>query len=105
VFGEDELVRSFYGREEDGGVEKFDLIATVFHRVMVKNETLEVGAEQGALALKEGEDELEKKRKRKDEFVWGPWERIFSEVVLEGLDLKTKRVKTMTKTTLPGRIM
>ena len=70
MFGEDELVRSFYG---DGGVETFDLIATIFHRVRVKNETLEVGVEEGALVLKEGEDKLTKKKKAKEQLVWGPW--------------------------------
>jgi hypothetical protein len=102
VIGEEGLVRSFYGREEEGGVEKFDLIATIFHRVMVKNQTV-VGVEEGALMLKE-EGQGSQKDKDKDELVWGPWERIFSQVVLEGLNLRSKGVKTVAKVTLPGQI-
>jgi hypothetical protein len=102
VIGEEGLVRSFYGREQEGGVEKFDLIATIFHRVMVKNQTV-VSVEEGALVLTE-EKQSAQKEKDKDELVWGPWERIFSEVVLEGLDLRSKGVKTVAKVALPGKI-
>jgi hypothetical protein len=67
VIGEEGLVRSLYGREEDGGVEKFDLIATIFHRVMVKNQTA-VAVEEGALMSKE-EEEGPVKGTKKDELV------------------------------------
>jgi len=102
--GEEHLVRSFYGREKDGGVvEKFDLIATIYYRVMVRNETevvvggLEMGEEDGAWVVGSKDEE--------EKLVWGPWERIFSEVVLEGLTLRSKGVKTVAKVVLPGRIM
>jgi hypothetical protein len=51
------------------------------------------------------EEEGPAKGTKKDELVWGPWKRIFSTVVLEGLDMKSKRVKTVAKVTLPGRVM
>ena len=100
-------MRSFYGRERDGGVvEKFDLIATIYHRVMVRNGTERVEGnglgEEGALVVSSEEGE---KKGKEDEFIPGPWERIFSEIVLEGLSLKSKGVKTVVNVTLPGRIM
>jgi len=100
--GEQDLVRSFYGRQEDGGVvDKFDLVATIYHRVVVWNGTV-VGVREGLEedrknGLEEGDEEGEE--------VWGPFERIFSEVVMEGLSLKAKGVKTVAKVVLPGRIM
>ncbi|KAL7414805.1 hypothetical protein BDY24DRAFT_384636 [Mrakia frigida] len=108
--GESNLVRSFYGEAKDGGVDHFDLIASIYHRVMVKNETevvagLELEGEEGALTVVSEEDKGLKKEEEERELVWGPWERIFSEVVLEGLTLKSKGVKTVAKITIPGRLL
>ncbi|KAL7414855.1 hypothetical protein BDY24DRAFT_440313 [Mrakia frigida] len=109
--GESNLVRSFYGEAKDGGVNHFDLIASIYHRVMVKNETevaagLELEGEEGALTVVVSEEDKGlKKEEEERELVWGPWERIFSEVVLEGLTLKSKGVKTVAKITIPGRLL
>ena len=111
--GEDKLVRSFFSpwRAGDGGVETFDLIVTIYYRVMVRNETMVAGG-KGALGVvgsleEEGtkKEEEEDEEDEEDEFVWGPWERIHSECVLGGMDMSLKRVKAVTKVVLPGRIM
>jgi len=106
--GESNLVRSFYGEAKDGGIERFDMIASIYHRVRIGNDTelvasIEVEAGEGSSAVVSREEK--KEEEGKESLVWGPWERIFSEPVLEGLSMKSKGVKTVAKVVLPGRIL
>ena len=113
--GESNLVRSLYGEAKDGGIERFDMIASIYHRVRVKNETqlvawveLEGGKGASSVVSREKEDKeagLKKEEEERESLVWGPWERIFSELVLEGLSMKSKGVKTVAKVVLPGRTL
>lgn len=73
------IVRSFFG---PGGVETFSLVATIFFQ-----------AEKNSELDEEGNS------------IWLPWERVFSEVVLEGLDVNAEGSKVNAKVTLPARIV
>ena len=76
---EDEVVRSFFG---PGGVETFSLVATIFYQAPQEGDIDEDG-----------------------NLMWLPWERVFSEVVLEGLDVGSEGSKVNVKVTLPARIV
>lgn len=109
--GEGGLVRSFYGSESDGGVERFDLIASVYWRQKVANETSSSAGERLELA---GEleairavvdDTVSSSKAKEAQLMWGPWERVYSQVVQKDLTVRSKGIKSVSKVVLPARIL
>lgn len=83
---ESQVVRSFFG---PGGVETFSLVATIFFSVQEEREVGEDG----------------RRVEWEDDEKWLPWERVFSEVVLEGLSVESKGSKVAAKVTLPAKMV
>ena len=125
--GENEVVHSLFGPGKEGGIERFDLVASIF--VMDRgwrnyqppvpvpalgNDTEGVNSTEavvtssmmgfsgsysshgGSVSLHSSGLAFQKEPE---------WERVWSEVVMRDLDVKTASKKVVAKPVLPGRVM
>jgi len=96
-FGELDLVKSYFGGEE-GSVQSWDLVASLYWR---KERWVRFpGVEQPEEDMLEAMDND-----------WMPWERLYSDVVIKGIDGKkmmSKRAQSIegtAKIVIPGRVL
>ena len=89
-------MRSLFGKAEDGGIERFDLVASIYYQ------------NRGGLGypppVDNNSSSTDRSRSGSSTRPDTPWERIFSEVVMKDLDVSTSSRKVVVTATLSHQI-
>lgn len=96
---ESQVVRSFFGAKDRGGVERFDLKAAIWAKVGAESE-----AEQGALLSLEL-DSLSRSLIPPTPIVDETWTLLYSEDVLKDVEITAKSLRTTQRVTLSQSLL
>lgn len=126
ALGENEVVHSLFGSRKEGGIERFDLVASIFvidrnrsrkHRRPSKagNLTLDAGVVTPTLSARRNSVSVSSmvtsssssggKAGGRPRPKQPQWERVWSEVVIKDLEVGTASRQVVVEAVLPGRVM
>jgi len=127
VLRENEIVHSLYGSKKEGGIERFDLVASIFvmdrnsqrrgdrRPSRMGNDTLEAGKVTPTLSARRISVSISSKVTSSDVRMGKAggrsppkqpqWERVWSEVVMRDLEVGTASRQVVVEAVLPGRVM